>query len=256
MSIFNKMLASIGIGSATVDTKLEKSHYTVGEIIRGDVEITGGNTAQDVDCIYLTLYTTYIHEADDTKYTDTAAICKFQVSEPFTISAGERKAIPFSFEIPYTTPVTAGETRIWVQTELDIKMAVDPTDKDFIEVDASPLVNEVLGAVKRLGFHLRKVDCEKAPLHLRTPHVFIQEFEFTATNPTYRRHLDELEVTFINQSADSIEVLLQIDRRARDLGSFLSEALDMDESFVRLTFTDRDVLSIESTLKQTIERYM
>ncbi len=56
MSIFNKMLASVGIGSATVDTKLEKSRYTAGEIIRGNVEVTGGNTAQDVDCIYLTLY--------------------------------------------------------------------------------------------------------------------------------------------------------------------------------------------------------
>ncbi len=63
-------------------------------------------------------------------------------------------------------------------------------------------------------------------------------------------------MTFINQSADHIEVLLQVDRRARGLGGFLSEALDMDESFVRLTFTDRDVLSIESTLKQTIERHM
>lgn len=256
MSLFNKMLASVGIGSATVDTKLDKSRYTAGEMIRGNVEITGGNTAQDVDCIYLTLNTTYIREANDTKYTDTAAICKFQVSEPFTIGAGEKKSIPFSFEIPYTTPITAGKTRIWVQTELDIKKAVDPTDKDFIEVDASPLANEVLGAVKRLGFHLREVECEKAPFSLNTPHVFIQEFEFTATNASYRRHLDELEVTFINQSADHIEVLLQIDRRARGLGGFLSEALDMDESFVRLTFTDRDVLSIESTLKQTIERYM
>ena len=256
MSLFNKMLASVGIGSATVDTKLDKSRYTAGEMIRGNVEITGGNTAQDVDCIYLTLYTTYIREANDRKYTDTAAICRFQVSEPFTIGAGEKKSIPFSFELPYTTPITAGQTRIWVQTELDIKMAVDPTDKDFIEVTASPLANEVLGAVKRLGFRLREVECEKAPFSLRTPHVFIQEFEFTATNATYRRRLDELEVTFINQSADHVEVLLQIDRRARGLGGFLSEALEMDESLVRLTFTDRDVMSIESTLKQTIERYM
>ena len=256
MSLFNKMLASVGIGSANVDTKLEKSRYTAGEMIQGTVEITGGNTAQDIDCIYLTLYTTYIREVDDTKYTDNAAICKFQVSEPFSIGKGEKKSIPFSFQLPYTTPITVGQTRIWVQTELDIKMAIDPTDKDFIEVNASPLANEVLGAVKRLGFRLKEAECEKAPLSLNTPHAFIQEFEFSATNATYRRHLDELEVTFINQSADHIEVLLQIDRRARGLGGFLSEAFDMDESFVRLTFTDRDVLSIESTLKQTIERHM
>lgn len=41
MSFFNKMLASIGIGGAKVDTKLEKSAYTAGETIRGQVEIYG-----------------------------------------------------------------------------------------------------------------------------------------------------------------------------------------------------------------------
>ncbi|WP_431030330.1 sporulation protein [Lysinibacillus sp. LZ02] len=254
--MFQKILASIGIGNAQVDTKLDRSRYTAGDVVNGVVEIKGGNTEQAIDTIYLTVYTTYIKEVNDTKIHDNAAVASFQVSSPFTIGAGELKSIPFSFNLPRTTPITGGKTQVWVQTELDIKMAVDPTDKDYIEVNPTPLANEVLAAVKRLGFRLRKVECEKAPLRIRTPHPFIQEFEFTATNPTYRRHLDELEVTFINQSTDSIDVLLQIDRRARGLGSLLSEALDMDESFVRLTFTDRDVFSIEQTLKQTIERYM
>lgn len=256
MSIFNKVLASVGIGAATVDTKLENSHFTAGDVIRGNVEIMGGNVEQHIDRIYLTLYTTYTREVDDRKYTDHAAITKFQVSEPFTIGAGEKKSIPFSFNLPHTTPITSGQTRVWVQTGLDIKNAVDPSDKDFIEVKPSPLANEVLNAVKSLGFRLKKVDCESAPKRFHTPHVFIQEFEFSATNPTYRSRLDELEVTFLNQSSGSVEVLLQIDRRARGLASFLSEALEMDESLVRLTFTDRDIPSIQSTMKQAIERNM
>lgn len=256
MSIFNKVLASVGIGAATVDTKLENSHFTAGDVIRGNVEIMGGNVEQHIDRIYLTLYTTYTREVDDRKYTDHAAITKFQVSEPFTIGAGEKKSIPFSFNLPHTTPITSGQTRVWVQTGLDIKNAVDPSDKDFIEVKPSPLANEVLNAVKSLGFRLKKVDCESAPKRFHTPHVFIQEFEFSATNPTYRSRLDELEVTFLNQSSGSVEVLLQIDRRARGLASFLSEALEMDESLVRLTFTDRDIPTIQSTIKQAIERNM
>ncbi len=254
MSIFNKVLASVGIGAATVDTKLDNSRYTAGDVIRGNVEIMGGNVEQNIDAIYLTLYTTYIREADDKKYTDHAAITKFKVNEPFVIGAGERKSIPFSFNLPYTTPVTSGKTRVWVQTGLDIKMAVDPSDKDYIEVKAAPLANEVLRAVEALGFRLKKVDCETAPKRFHTPHVFIQEFEFAATNPAYRSRLDELEVTFLNQSSGSVEVLLQIDRRARGLASFLSEALEMDESFVRLTFTDRDIPMMQSTIKQAIER--
>ncbi|MGM9951322.1 MAG: sporulation protein [Lysinibacillus sp.] len=256
MSIFNKVLASVGVGAATVDTKLERSRYTAGDVIRGTVEVRGGNIEQNIDAIYLTLYTTYIREANDKKYTDHAAITKFQVNEPFIIGAGELKSIPFSFNLPYTTPATMGKTQVWVQTGLDIKMAVDPSDKDFIEVLPSPLANEVLKAVKSLGFRQRKVDCEVAPKRFHTPHVFIQEFEFSATNPTYRNRLDELEVTFLNQSSGSVEVLLQIDRRVRGLGSFLSEALDMDETYVRLTFTDRDIPSMQSSLRQAIERHM
>ena len=58
MSFFNKMLASVGIGSAKVDTKLEKSSYEAGEQIKGEVEIYGGNVEQQVNAIYLTIYTT------------------------------------------------------------------------------------------------------------------------------------------------------------------------------------------------------
>lgn len=254
--MLQKILASIGIGNAQVDTKLDRSRYTAGDVINGVVEIKGGNAAQDIDTIYLTVYTTFIQEINDHKHTSNAAVARYEVSQPFTIHRDEFKSIPFSFKLPYTTPATLGKTRVWVQTELDIKMAVDPTDKDFIEVAPTPLANEVLAAVKRLGFRQRKVECEKAPARIHSPHVFIQEFEFTATNPAYRSRLDELEVTFINQSAESVDLLLQIDRRARGLGSLFSEMLDMDESFVRLTFTDRDALTIESTLRQTIERYM
>ncbi|MGE7055864.1 sporulation protein, partial [Paenibacillus glucanolyticus] len=35
MSFFNKMLASVGIGAAQIDTHLEKSSYYPGEEVRG-----------------------------------------------------------------------------------------------------------------------------------------------------------------------------------------------------------------------------
>ena len=60
MSIFNKVLASVGIGAATVDTKLHKSVYNVNEKVTGIVEVVGGNIPQHIDAIYLTLYTNYI----------------------------------------------------------------------------------------------------------------------------------------------------------------------------------------------------
>ena len=43
MSAFNKVLASVGIGAATVDTKLESEQVVPGEEVQGIVEIQGGN---------------------------------------------------------------------------------------------------------------------------------------------------------------------------------------------------------------------
>ncbi len=43
--MFQKFLASVGIGSAKVDTVLEKDEYIVGEEIVGKVHITGGQLA-------------------------------------------------------------------------------------------------------------------------------------------------------------------------------------------------------------------
>ena len=67
MSFFNKIFASVGIGAATVDTKLEKDTAAPGEEVRGVVEVRGGNVDQTIDEIYLMLYTTFVKEVDDKK---------------------------------------------------------------------------------------------------------------------------------------------------------------------------------------------
>lgn len=255
MSFFNKVLASVGIGAATVDTKLEKSTYSAGEVMRGEIEVRGGNVAQQIDTIYLTVYTTYIREANDKKYTDKAAVNKVKVSDPFSIDAGENKVFPFSLTLPLDTPITMGKTKVWVQTELDIKNAVDPEDKDYIDVKPSKLAASVLDAVQGLGFRLRKTECEQASARFRGHYPFMQEFEFAPTGQ-YRSHLDELEVVFLSQSEHSVELLMQIDRKVKGLGSLFAEALDMDESFVRTTITIQDLPNLQSKLQQIISKHI
>lgn len=254
MSLFNKVLASVGIGAAKVDTKLHKSTYTLNEDITGVVEIIGGSTEQQIDAIYLTLHTNFIREVDDKKINDQAVLHQYKLNEPFTIQAEEKRQIPFSFTLPSVVPVTTGNSRVWIQTGLDIKNAVDPKDKDFIEIQPTRLANGVLTAIQNMGFRLRKVDNEQAPSNLRRQTPIVQEFEFTPTNSTYRRYLDELEIVFLHQSPNSVEILVQVDRRARGLGGFLSEAFDMDESFIRLTLSEND--NIQAKLEQVIKTKM
>ncbi len=255
MSIFNKVFASIGIGAATVDTKLEKSSYQAGETVNGVVEITGGSTEQSIDAIYLTLFTTYIRESDDKKYTDYAPIHKVQISNPFTVDEHEKKELPFTFTLPFETPITYGNTRVWVATGVDIKNAVDPKDKDYIEIIPNQLTSAILTSIQELGFRIREVECEQAPRRFRGRFPFIQEFEFVPVSGSYQRKLDELEVMFLNQSEGQVEVLLEVDRKARGLGGFLAEAMEMDESMLKMTIRTTDLPDLTSKLQNEINKF-
>ncbi|MCL6615609.1 MAG: sporulation protein, partial [Anoxybacillus ayderensis] len=81
MGLFNKVLASIGIGAAKVDTKLHESHLLLGESVTGVVEVTGGNIDQQIDDIYLSLCATYTKEVDDRKVTKQAIIEKWKIAQ-------------------------------------------------------------------------------------------------------------------------------------------------------------------------------
>lgn len=252
MALFNKALASIGIGNAKVDTKLEKARYTAGNVMRGVVEVKGGNVAQEVASIYVAVMTTYERETDDRKVTDEAVVIKEKLNEPFTIGAGETREFPLQMTLPHETPITQGKTRVWVATGLDIKQAVDPSDKDYIEVQPTVIAEEVLDAVRGLGFRLREVECQHARL---TSYPFVQEFEFVPVTGAYAGKLDELEVTFLQQSEEEANILLQVDKRARGLSGFFSEAMGTDETNVRLRVKRSELSGLRSKLDETIRRF-
>lgn len=255
MSFFKKLGASIGIGSAKVDTKLEKSAYYAGEQIKGQVEVYGGNVEQQINAIYLTLNTTYIKEVDDSKITASTAIQKFKVCDPFIVSANETKIIPFSFVIPFDVPITVGKTEVWVATELDIKSGLDSGDRDYIDIRPSKIASRILEEVQQLGFKMRQVECKQASYKYRWNYPFSQEFEFVPTSGAFRGKLDELEIVFISQTESSAEILMQVDRKARGLGGFLAEALDADETHVKMTITQQDLQTLGQQFRQIISQY-
>jgi sporulation-control protein len=255
MSFFNKVFASVGIGSAAVDTKLEKDTYMPGETVNGVVEIKGGKIDQQVDEIYLTLNTTYLRESDDKKYTVTAAIEKFRLTTPFVIRANEKKDIPFSFQLPLDTPLSIGRSKIWVTTGLDIKGGVDPSDKDYLKVVPNSLMSAVFNAIDNLGFRIREADCEEAPRRLRGRLPFVQEFEFVPIAGLFRGRLDELEVVFFPSGNGMLDIMFQVDRRARGLSGLFSEAMGADETNVRLSVSNADIPNLQQKIQSVIQRY-
>jgi sporulation-control protein len=255
MSVFNKVLASIGIGNTRVDTKLEKDTFRPGDTVSGAVSVSGGSVAQKVDEIYLSINTTYVKEHDDRKHTQVATINRIRINEPFEIGPNETKEIPFSFNLPIETPLTYGKTKVWVSTGLEIKNAVDPTDEDFIKVVPNKLVDATFSALSDIGFTLRNADCEEAPYRFRNKMPFVQEFEFVPYSGAYRGKLDELEVIFFLKNNEEAEVIFEVDRRARGLAGLFAEAMEMDETKVRGFLSSADIPNLKAKINGIISRY-
>lgn len=53
MSFFKKALASIGVGNAKIDARLEKEDWKQGEEVRGEVVLVGGSVEQQIEEIYM-----------------------------------------------------------------------------------------------------------------------------------------------------------------------------------------------------------
>ncbi|MFX3631826.1 MAG: sporulation protein [Candidatus Pristimantibacillus sp.] len=259
MSIFKRMLASAGIGAATVDLMLHQDAVYAGDIISGVVRIQGGRVAQQVDDVYAFVMTRYVKEQNDTKLRVDATLSKFLLASKFTVEAEQVYEFPVSFQLPVNTPVTVGQTPVWIQTGLDIKEAFDPQDRDQLQVNPHPNSAVILDAVNLLGFRTREVTCKYAPHYSRSNELpFIQEFEFVPTSQ-FRDQLDELEIIF-SPDENGVDLLLQIDRKSRGLAGFFTEALDTDESFVRVRF-DRNQLAsganyVAGQLSETIRKYV
>lgn len=253
MSLMKRMLSSIGIGSAKVDTELHGDRFAPGENLTATVRLTGGEVEQRIDAIYFSVHARYPIERGDETVTETAELGRIRLAEPFTLAPGERRDLPVALRLPLDTPLTLGGVKVWVQTGLDIKQALDPGDQDAIQVVPDRLMQGLFDALGGLGFRLYKTDCEPAPPGLRGRRRFVQEFEFKAAGGPFRGRLDELEVVCLPEEG-RLGVLLEVDRKARGLGGLLAEMMNLDESRLNLSIGPQDLAGLDRRLRELIER--
>lgn len=238
-----RVLTSLGIGAATVDTVLPTT-LTAGETVDARVDVTGGNDTQEVDGIYFALATQY--ETDESRRT--AKIDTFRLADSFSIEPDEERTFSVEIDVPYHTPVTKGKTTVWLDTGLDIDWAVDPDDRDPVEIEPDPLRETLFDALESLGFTLRTAKCE-ATESLFADHRFVQELEFVPRSGPFAGDLDELEVVTLPEG-NGFDLLLEVDRR----GGLLSEHFDADERHDRVSLQSGDEADLERRLRAAIER--
>jgi sporulation-control protein len=241
-------LSRIGIGSAEVDTVLERERVQPGDSIPAHIEIEGGSEDQEVDEIELAVMTRYEIETDDGTSYRNVAIHETELTDGFTISEGEERTMDAGeIRVPESTPPTVGKTQVWIYTGLDIDWSVDPKDKDYLEVEPGPYVSAMMDAVEGLGFRLKEVENVKASRF--GPHEFAQEYEYRPTSGSrYAHDLDEIEL-FPTRTGDGLDVVVEVDKRGESL-------FGRDESHHRITVDTTDVDRIERQISGLIDEQL
>lgn len=242
MGFFKKMMAAVGVGSARVDTRLERSAVRVGEELRGTVVVTGGQVEQRIERLNLGLTTRY--KGDDTYHTHT--LFSHPVVSGFPIQPGEVREFPFSLPVPHGTPLTLRGTEVWLVTDADIAGGVDPGDTDPVQILPSPEMGTVIEAAQRLGFNLKGSEVEFIRGHL------VQELSFLPPYGQYR--LTELELMML-PAHGGFEVILEVDRRATGMASlFTSEFETKGRWFISLDQLRRGPDALAPELAERIRR--
>lgn len=205
--MFDFSLASFGFGAATVDTKLKQEHIQAGELLQGSVHIQGGNSSQKIDSVSLYLITQYSKGNEIKNY----VFDEFSLSNSFTIQPEEEIEIPFELQTPIDLPISCGKYPIFLKTNLDIPLAIDPTDKDRIQVLPVPIVGQLLKLIEDTGFVLYSVINQYDPD--QKPHPFLQNFRFKPSG-RFDGFVDQLDVIFDVTEVDIyVEIQIIRDRR-------------------------------------------
>ncbi|MEU6619750.1 sporulation protein [Streptomyces litmocidini] len=224
--VFKRLLGSLGVGGPAVDTVLDPGAATPGGILSGQVHLKGGNADFTVEHITLELVAHVEAEHDDGEATGTVVFHRHVIGGNFRLVEGEQRSVPFSFPLPWETPITElyGQglgIALGVRTELGVSGAKDKGDMDPLAVRPLPAQEAVLEALGQLGFGFKSADLELGHIRGTGQQLpFYQEIEL-APAPQYAHRINEIEVTFLAGPA-GLEVVLEADKR----GGFFSEGHD------------------------------
>ncbi|MFI6082700.1 sporulation protein [Streptomyces sp. NPDC051217] len=216
--VFKQLLGSLGVGGPTVDTVLDPGVAVPGGVLRGQVQLKGGDSDFDIEQITLELIARVEAETEDAEHEGTVVFERFTVGSAFRLAEGARFSVPFSVTLPWETPVTElyGQPLgivLGMRTELAVAGAKDKGDLDPLAVGPLPVQEAILEALGQLGFDFRSADLEYGRIGGTGQQLpFYQEIEL-APSPRYAHAMSEIEVTFLAHPG-GVEVVLEADKRA------------------------------------------
>jgi sporulation-control protein len=228
---FQRLLASMGAGGASVETELTEVNVLPGGVVQGEVRIQGGSVRQQILGLSVGLQARVEVEGNDQELKQNIDFAKQLIGGAFEVQPGAVHTVPFGLEIPWETPVTIVDNQqlrgmdIGVTTELDIARALDSGDLDPVRVHPLPAQQAILDAFIHLGFRFKSADMERGHVRgTRQQLPFYQEIEFMA--PQQYRGLNQVELTFVADDRE-MDVILEMDKKP----GLFSEGSDSFRSF-------------------------
>lgn len=217
--MLKKLLASIGIGKATVDTILLTDTLRAGEAFDIEVVIQGGDVDQEIQGLGFAVMASAKAETHDGEheYNKSVVLQEWWQDLDLTVKAGEKLSKNITLNLHPEAPASElfGQSiaKIWLQTGIDIKNGVDGSDKDPLVILPSLTQLAVLDFISQKDYRLFKSDIEVG--RVQAPGVVshlpcYQEYEFKPQGRSFFG-VQEIEVTFVDNGRET-GVLLEVDR--------------------------------------------
>ncbi|WP_028116371.1 sporulation protein [Ferrimonas senticii] len=247
--MFSKLMASVGIGAAKVDTIIHTERLYPGQPFDIEIVIEGGKVDQQINGLTLALMVQAEVESGDHEGLQSLVLHDWHLNESFTIGAGEIVRDSFQLQLPLETPLTLlprcrNQTHVWLQTGLDIASGVDGSDKDFLPVAPVPAMSNVMAAIEGLGFALYSADVEKGQLRGSGFYSTLgcyQELEYRPAS-FGNIAIKELELSFV-LADNALHLLVEVDRHFRGDG-FTSLTLPLTVSIEQAATALRQALRL------------
>lgn len=236
-----RVLASFGIGGATVDTVFPRASFSPGDVVTADVRLQGGDATQEIAGLYFVL------NAELPAGNGEQVVAEFSVDESVTLDPGDERTIPVDVHFPLWAPLSLGGVSVWLETGLEIDWAKDPSDSAEIEMVPGEIAQVLFDTVGNLGFALRDSRLVDVPIVDGRP--FAQQFDFRPADDQFAGDVDDIEITLIPRE-DDLRVFVEVDRVDEVADEY---DLDFDEHEVSLTFDRADANMMERRLRNAIQ---
>jgi sporulation-control protein len=229
------ILSRFGIGSATVDLMVPET-VGQGERVEATVAIEGGDDTQQVENVYALLRC----ETDDDS---TWTMAEFTlVEDGFTIEPDTSREFDVTLAIPELCPPTTTSIEapdVWIDTGLDVELAVDPDDRDALDVEPGGrfgVVHEAL--TDHLPFRVGPTDVVAAGGGYASQVEYVPEAGDS--------DLQEMELVFLDADSTGLHLRSDCDAAERSMFGDVEERRE-------LTVTSTDPAEVAAQFRSMLD---